>query len=110
MTSGGRHPGRLEILAARAQLALNRRTNTPSPDWLVTLGATDTARAGEAAPAAEQPPQVRPTLLPSVSRPRRALALLPERPMQGRDVLDLQRALVVLGYGEDSLIMRGSES
>ncbi|GAA4699126.1 N-acetylmuramoyl-L-alanine amidase [Phytohabitans rumicis] len=99
-----RPPTRLEVLAARAQLALDRKTATPSPRWLIELAATD-ARDIDERDSTESPgPRAAGTLLPSSTRKPRALARLRARPMQGKDVLDLQRQLVELGYGDDSLI------
>ena len=105
-----RRPTRLEIMAARAQVALNDRTKADSSPWLRQLAATRLAEAeaevqppppAAASPRSPVPPA---TLLPVGGRRSRALARLPARPMQGRDVLDLQHQLVALGYGEDDLI------
>jgi N-acetylmuramoyl-L-alanine amidase len=98
--TGTERPTRLEIAAARAQVALNGRAKRPSPDWLLRLAATDIPAGSTTA----DQPQHRATLLPSATRARRALAWLPARPMQGRDVLELQRRLVALGYAGDDII------
>jgi peptidoglycan hydrolase-like protein with peptidoglycan-binding domain len=98
--TGAEHPTRLEIAAARAQVALDRRARRPSPDWLLRLAATEIPDV----PTTVAQSSTGATLLPSATRARRALAWLPARPMQGRDVLDLQRRLVALGYARDDLI------
>jgi N-acetylmuramoyl-L-alanine amidase len=102
----GRRPTRLEIIAARAQVALDRRTKQETAPWLARLAATRLAEAEPAAPVTPGPrnPARPAAVLPHTSRRSRALASLPARPMQGRDVLDLQRQLVAMGYGDDDLI------
>jgi N-acetylmuramoyl-L-alanine amidase len=101
-----RRPTRLEIMAARAQVALNDRTKADSPPWLREVAATRLAEAEPPPSATAVPRNHAPsaTLMPVSGRRSRALASLPARPMQGRDVLDLQRQLVALGYGDDDLI------
>jgi N-acetylmuramoyl-L-alanine amidase len=105
VTSSSPRPGRLEVLAARARIALNEQTGKPSPAWLRRLAdAQPEPPHPEPAPAVAAPRLPRATPLPPGTGKIRALAFLPARPMQGRDVLDLQRQLVALGYGEEGLI------
>ena len=100
-------PTRLEILTARAQVALDRRRKVTSPQWLLALAATDLTLTEHGGSGIDRtvPVAPRPSLAvpPAGERPRRALALLPADPMSGHDVLDLQHRLVTLGYGEQDL-------
>jgi peptidoglycan hydrolase-like protein with peptidoglycan-binding domain len=98
-----RRPTRLEVLAARAQLALDHKTSVSSPRWLTELAATD-VRGTDESGADDSETRSGATLLPTTTRRARALARLRTRPMEGKDVLDLQRQLVDLGYADDSLI------
>jgi N-acetylmuramoyl-L-alanine amidase len=96
-------PTRLQILAAKAQVELNKRTSRASPSWLVDLASRDPSDAPATASRQAQPTPSTAFEVGDVETGRlgtRVLGKLPGRPMQGRDVLALQRQLLDLGYYE----------